>query len=676
MEYFNFEQLKLYKEVKDQPYRSKSPQASLYKSTRDKLRYLVTLFAKKDEPLDFVYSVRPNAQAGRGKINFREYVLIGFAPSRNSIGDDLFIKFEINNLFGDHPVFAINIHVNFKKGTSRFHDRGEEIYNDTYTSFPIDDSFPDNWNDLVDLLFEHYLKLKEQYDVIVNDNISTLFSLYNDYLENRVNNLKEIKQGTASSYLQTAKERIPELWNEFYTTDFSSFTFSRVNLENLHQISVRKNFSGVSSFQPFSFELLRDFSDKKNPALNQILYGPPGTGKTFRTKQIAVQIIDGEVPDTRQEINERYKVLVREGRVKFTTFHQSLSYEDFIEGIKPTLNEKDEVIYEIQDGIFKQLSHEASRKNKSNIDEAFEKMISAMNDSEEEYFPITTSSGTLFHISPNRNGNLNLFTSDDKKRLGALTKKRLKNHFELGYSNYWKSYQGAILAYLQENYDLTLISNSHKNYVLIIDEINRGNVASIFGELITLLERDKRVGQNEALDVVLPYSKEAFSLPSNLFIVGTMNTTDKSIEALDAALRRRFSFTEVNYDASTLFNHQIGEIELEKLVTTINDRIEYLIDKDHKIGHALFIGLENIDQLKLVFSKKVIPLLEDYFFGDLTKVGLILGSDFIQEKNSEEFSVLHPSFDSDRANEKVLFEITDPIEWDKDSFKSVYAYEE
>ncbi|MXV14408.1 McrB family protein [Hufsiella ginkgonis] len=163
-------------------------------------------------------------------------------------------------------------------------------------------------------------------------------------------------------------------------------------------------------------------------------------------------------------------------------------------------------------------------------------------------------------------------------------------------------------------------------YVLIIDEINRGNVSQIFGELITLIEEDKRLGNNESLLIHLPYSKKKFGVPSNLHLIGTMNTADRSVEALDTALRRRFSFTEMQPNGELLKNNLFpADYTLADLLDTINDRIELLLDSDHKIGHAYFINVGSEEDLYSVFAAKIIPLLQEYFYDDRGKIGLVLG---------------------------------------------------
>lgn len=233
-------------------------------------------------------------------------------------------------------------------------------------------------------------------------------------------------------------------------------------------------------------------------------------------------------------------------RYTFTKFHQSFNYEDFIEGIKPVMNDEDgtsEVAYQIEEGMFKDICKRAE-------------------------------------IDPNN------------------------------------------------------------RYAIFIDEINRGNVSAIFGELITLIEPDKRLGAENEMKVKLPYSKTYFGVPSNLDIYGTMNTADRSVEALDTALRRRFSFVEMMPKPELLKdkgkdeNGIIDGINLVDLLQTINERIEILVDRDHTIGHSYFINVKSASDLKNVFKDKVIPLLQEYFFGDYQKMEMVIGSYFFEKINN------------------------------------------
>ncbi len=260
----------------------------------------------------------------------------------------------------------------------------------------------------------------------------------------------------------------------------------------------------------------------------------------------------------------------------FTTFHQSFSYEDFIEGIKPVMEDgKDELSYTIENGVFKDLCLKAQ--------------------------------------------------------------------------------------------------NDHANrYAIFIDEINRGNVSQIFGELITLIEPDKRIGAANELRVKLPYSKREFGVPLNVDIIGTMNTADRSVEALDTALRRRFSFVEMQPDPEVLEDSTYDDVNLSQLLRVINQRIELLLDKDHQIGHSYFIGIENLDQLKQVFRNKVIPLLEEYFYGDYGKIGLVLGGAFVYREEAVAQFARNFSYDNDFMEEKTVYRFTSAEDWDEQAFISIY----
>jgi len=217
--------------------------------------------------------------------------------------------------------------------------------------------------------------------------------------------------------------------------------------------------------------------------------------------------------------------------------------------------------------------------------------------------------------------------------------------------------------------------NSKKNFVLIIDEINRGNIASIFGELITLIEDDKRKGEAEELSVKLPYSKQDFTVPKNLYIIGTMNTADRSVEALDSALRRRFVFNEMQPD-ETLLNKDFFGINLQEVLKWINLRIEKLIDKDHKIGHSYFMNLETEIDLQNAFKNKIIPLLEEYFYGDFAKIGLVLGADFISKNNFEEniFKKIEDFENYTDFENRIIYKTTVPESIDEfiNAVKNIY----
>ena len=190
-----------------------------------------------------------------------------------------------------------------------------------------------------------------------------------------------------------------------------------------------------------------------------------------------------------------------------------------------------------------------------------------------------------------------------------------------------------------EKYDVeeVISTDFHDNYVFIIDEINRGNISKIFGELITLIEPSKRVGAAEEMTAILPYSSKPFGVPQNVYIIGTMNTADRSIATLDTALRRRFYFKEMLPNPDILAGIEVGGVSISNLLERINKRIEVLYDREHTIGHSYFMALKkdnSIDALARIFENNIIPLLQEYFYEDYEKIRLVLGDSKKADKDT------------------------------------------
>lgn len=384
----------------------------------------------------------------------------------------------------------------------------------------------------------------------------------------------------------------------------------KMKISEMHKIIIDKKPSQEDLFDYANrlWEKYKDkdkkMNDKNNKTyipLNQILYGPPGTGKTYTTIDKTLEILnydDDEIKikleslginildDDRNNKKQLFDYFIKQGQIRFVTFHQNYGYEEFVEGIKPTILKKDNqtsevkennINYAVKDGIFKALCQKAQEDEKN-------------------------------------------------------------------------------------------------PYILIIDEINRGNISKIFGELITLIEKDKRIGEPEELSLTLPYSGESFGVPSNLYIIATMNTADRSIALMDTALRRRFEFIEMMPDGEKLKNIDIENINLQEMLKAINDRIEYLYDREHTIGHTYFMYIENLDDLKRVFQTKIIPLFQEYFYEDYAKInavlnnnGMITKKEIKPEKIFSENAIRNLDLE-----DKDIYNITRSDKWKKENFTKIY----
>lgn len=430
-----------------------------------------------------------------------------------------------------------------------------------------------------------------------------------------------------------------------------------------------------------------------NISMNSILYGPPGTGKTFHSISHSVAIVEKKsiesiLAEERELVKNRFDQYVIDGQIVFCTFHQSLSYEDFIEGIKPIepSSEDEELTYAVEDGIFKRLCTEAAfsfvQKNTTTETEKvldfsteYDRFVDTVNErfSKGERTELETRSGGNVYIEGiSQKNNIGVRHIDgnrkytvSKKRLSKISQAfpelsevtNINDQFraEIGGSNssaYWavlnairkqpaaivkdtKSISEKEYSYEDKKEIIESLKNDDykienpKKFVLIIDEINRGNVSQIFGELITLIENDKRLGKEEALKATLPYSKDSFGVPCNVSIVGTMNTADRSVEALDTALRRRFSFVPMSPKPDEL-KITDDDINLPEILRVLNTRLSVLKDNDHTIGHAWLWNVSDLIGLKIVFKDKILPLLQEYFYNDHEKLGLVLGDAFFE----------------------------------------------
>lgn len=589
---------------------------------------------------------------------------------------------------------------------------------------------------------------------------------------------------------------------------------SEVSQELVNQWRASRRNKTEEPKSPLSKQVANIPKEFTKPPKNLVLYGPPGTGKTYQTINHAVSVLDykffQENYESRELIIQRFRELKDQNRVAFITFHQSFSYEEFVEGLKAETDDKGQIQYVIQDGVFKTLcesaasqitksanslvdlnnktvwkmslgdtlggdaaiydeciannyillgygqgldySHAKTKEEISKLqskddptalpssyqvksvynfinsmkvgelvivsdgnrkfravgkivseyrhlkrpdggdyaqcrdvewlrvyspslprDELLEKDFSQMTLYElgsstlnleklshlllQQSRPDNISAGdtvagykvqkvTKEVITLNKPNGAELpFTWDMLNSLanlvkqGAITVRDIKDKtvFEkvqdLNLEKYLVHGYQNILAPLVEKIiskDKNLASDSlsDASRVIIIDEINRGNISKIFGELITLIEPNKRLGQSEALSAILPYSKALFSIPDNVYIIGTMNTADRSLTSMDTALRRRFVFEEVKPNPLLLNGVIVDGVEIEKLMSTLNKRIALLLSRDYQLGHSYFLPLRELPSMQLlgdIFEKQIIPLLQEYFFDDWEKIHRVLG---------------------------------------------------
>ncbi|MCT7583077.1 AAA family ATPase [Aliarcobacter butzleri] len=370
---------------------------------------------------------------------------------------------------------------------------------------------------------------------------------------------------------------------------------------------------------------------------NIMLYGAPGVGKTHNYKRLITMIENGESEktifdtisknETTNDFNYfEFDKAKKDNRVEFVTFHQSYSYEDFIEGFRPSENTH----IELEDGIFKLICNKAKNQVKEtkfqhiSFDEAFDILRTQYIENELDKIYSVSNVEIIIHEFKERTIKVQSSNAKDtqyvkKSDLETVVQSILNNEVQkpsdiknLDVKKDTISLGG--LYYPIGRKIVEIINNTkknieekEKNFYIVIDEINRGNISKIFGELITLIEEDKR----DVYEVTLPYSKEKFKIPSNLYIIATMNSTDKSIATIDIALRRRFTFLKMEPKKELVENEKA-----KALMNELNEHIKETIGKDYQLGHSYFMKIENENDLLFVKEYKIKPLLEEYFYGD------------------------------------------------------------
>lgn len=433
-----------------------------------------------------------------------------------------------------------------------------------------------------------------------------------------------------------------------------------------------------------------DLTTETDVGKNTILYGPPGTGKTYNTVIYAVAIIENKpLGSVREEeykdVLERYNQYKAEGLIEFTTFHQSYGYEDFIEGIKPATTASGDVSYSVQSGIFKKFCEEST--NEIDFDTAWENLISNAKQQEMYYFFRRT--GTMIEaeykddVSFTVNwsgGTSNTLKKDAIFKQWSTMKYSDREVVPYGGKRWMFDANQAVIDELVRNYGMKSTyseETTHKNRVFIIDEINRGNISKIFGELITLIEPSKRMGKPEGMKVKLPNSPDLFGVPDNIYIIGTMNTADRSIATIDTALRRRFHFKEMLPDAEVLENVMVEDICVKEMLEVINKRITVLYDREHTIGHAYFVPLKtdnSLAQLSNIFADSIIPLLQEYFYEDYEKIRLVLGDNRKKDVKTQFVKQVEYSLDELFGSEEYDIDTNVTYEINKAALDNIEAY--
>lgn len=463
---------------------------------------------------------------------------------------------------------------------------------------------------------------------------------------------------------------------------------------------IRKGYLGNK--QKLEIEELVDDVMIEQP-LNRILFGAAGTGKTYHTINHALSIIeDKSLEDLkleeREDLKNRFDEYKDKGQIKFVTFHQSFSYEDFVEGIRAETVEdsdgKKNIEYSIISGVFKSLCDDSKREVSSGVNINLPKPIEfgrgySLKEITNEVLEIQKPNGNIFHLSRKlsdylvkefRNGKFSIHDLIQKNAIELVGNDPILEPYLInGYNTVWAN----LIPLLDQLTDQKAFSKNEKvKYVLIIDEINRGNISRIFGELITLVEESKRQGAEEELSVTLPYSKYELTVPKNLYLIGTMNSSDRSLTGLDIALRRRFTFIEMPPKPEEIKDKNGVLIEIHgkdqngdnvsvivaELLKVMNQRIEVLLDRDHCIGHANFMSLRKqptLENLAHIFKQKIIPQLQEYFFDDWSKISLVLFQNgMISEDNEINISSLFPEnahLDMDYSEQKKIWKINDAV---------------
>ena len=490
--------------------------------------------------------------------------------------------------------------------------------------------------------------------------------------------------------------------SEFSIDELGTIRLTASKLEELKSMSLNKMETDRDPFVgywPENYNNIEMIETDMNPSeqikqpLNRILFGAAGTGKTYHTINHALSIIENKPlevleQEDRTALKLRFDQYKEQCQIKFVTFHQSFSYEDFVEGIRAETDDNGQLSYDVKAGVFKEICEDAQIEidaKQNNVSAPIEASINSAIDqlitqAKTEEMIFHTKRGAEIKVSSNSAGTLFACTSTGSNI--TLSIRHIRNYLKTQSDIIvdQKSYEWAIANSLRSEVEYVNSIEKVKPYVLIIDEINRGNISRIFGELITLIEDSKRQGADDALSVTLPYSKDDFSVPDNVYIIGTMNSSDRSLTGLDIALRRRFTFIEMPPKPELLTGVEVKGLDIRKLLEVINQRIEVLLDRDHCIGHANFMTLQkdpSLTNLAQIFKQKIIPQLQEYFFDDWSKINMVLNANGMLRSNGIDKSVLFPNVAHESESyfeEQKTWEVVDDVFNSIESFTKIIKH--
>jgi hypothetical protein len=480
-----------------------------------------------------------------------------------------------------------------------------------------------------------------------------------------------------------------------YTYDASRSTYRNIRTVNWVKKGeweedggpiVLKTLTDITKYPEYVEKLKKLIIGKSMPAVNTILYGPPGTGKTYTLRNeymrlftesqmvtlehFAQELVEGltwfqvitiilydlgsaKVPAIFDHPLLQAKISLQTNQSPKNTIWAWLQRHTKTDCPNVNFTQRDEPL------IFSKDEHAVWTVDRDMVDEQLPELI-IMLKSFREFKPIVKEIKRYEYVTFHQSYCYEDFVEGIKPVMSKDIAETLNYEVKPG---------------IFKRMVKQALDDPHHDYALLIDEINRGNVASIFGELISLIEDDKRKGSQNELTAQLPYSRQEFVVPSNLYIIGAMNTADRSVEALDTALRRRFTFVAMPPKPEYIEQPNNLEVDLRSLLIKINMRIEKLLDKDHCIGHSYFMRIfqskDPFEELRNIFAKKIMPLLGEYFYSDTAKIGMVLGERFVTRKD-ETIEWAAGDWGIDDFEERRVYALKDPMTLNIEDFRTVY----